>query len=75
MQGGALHSDELGRARDIAAEALEVRDPVCGMTVEIASARYTSEHDGRHYYFCNVRCQESFQLEPARYLAAPPKPV
>ena len=59
----------------IAAEALEVRDPVCGMTVEIASARYTSEHDGRHYYFCNVRCQESFQLEPARYLAAPPKPV
>ncbi len=56
-------------------KALEALDPVCGMTVEIASARYTSEHGGQHYYFCSVRCQESFQLEPPRYLAAPPKPV
>ena len=59
-----------------AAEPLEARDPVCGMTVEIATARHSSEHGGQHFYFCNPRCLDSFRREPERYLASPaPKPV
>jgi xanthine dehydrogenase accessory factor len=45
-------------------------DPVCGMEVEIATARFTSEHDGRRYYFCCAGCRRSFEKEPEKYLAA-----
>ena len=29
-------------------------DPVCGMTVDPASAKHTSEHAGRHWFFCSA---------------------
>ncbi|HEX5579760.1 MAG TPA: XdhC family protein, partial [Candidatus Limnocylindria bacterium] len=35
-------------------------DPICGMTVEIASARHTAEHEGRTWYFCCGGCRERF---------------
>ena len=47
---------------------LEAIDPVCGMTVEVATARYTAQHETQSYYFCSARCRESFQQEPERYL-------
>jgi len=53
-------------------------DPVCGMVVEPATARAHSDHAGRTYYFCSIRCRQKFEAEPARYLApaAPePRPV
>jgi xanthine dehydrogenase accessory factor len=43
-------------------------DPVCGMTVTIATARHTAEHAGRAYYFCGGGCRERFLADPARYL-------
>jgi xanthine dehydrogenase accessory factor len=46
----------------------EARDPVCGMMVEIATARYVSEHEGQTYYFCNAGCQRSFEKNPEKYL-------
>ena len=45
-------------------------DPVCGMEVEIATARFTSEHDGRRFYFCCAGCRRSFEKEPEKYVAA-----
>lgn len=36
------------------------RDPVCGMTVEIETARYTVEDQGTTYYFCGSGCKEHF---------------
>ena len=55
-------------------------DPVCGMTVNPATARGgTHVHDGQPYYFCNPRCRERFAAEPLKYLAPPavpePQPV
>lgn len=44
-------------------------DPVCGMTVEVAGARFTTVHDGRTYYFCSAGCQSSFEADPARYVS------
>jgi xanthine dehydrogenase accessory factor len=40
-------------------------DPICGMEVEIATARYTYQHDGTTYYFCAPGCRQHFihQLE------------
>jgi xanthine dehydrogenase accessory factor len=44
-------------------------DPVCGMTVDVADARYRTVHDGQTYYFCSTGCLESFEADPAKYLA------
>jgi xanthine dehydrogenase accessory factor len=43
-------------------------DPVCHMTVTIATARHVGTWDGRTWYFCNPRCKDKFLADPARYL-------
>ncbi len=43
-------------------------DPVCGMTVDPATAA-SYEHAGRKYYFCNPGCLAKFRSDPAKYLA------
>jgi Cu+-exporting ATPase len=46
-------------------------DPVCGMSVNPATAKGGSlDHGGHTYYFCNPRCRERFAANPAKYLAA-----
>ena len=42
-------------------------DPVCGMTVDVADARYRTTHDGRTIYFCSTQCLEAFERDPARF--------
>lgn len=46
------------------------RDPVCGMSVEVASARYRSEVSGRTVYFCCAHCKQTFDRDPAQYLGS-----
>ena len=54
----------------------KVKDPVCGMMVDPATARGGSaEHRGKTYYFCNPRCAERFRAEPAKYLSPDYKPA
>jgi YHS domain-containing protein len=43
-------------------------DPICGMTVEIATAEHTASHDGQQYYFCSPGCQKAFTLNPDAFL-------
>jgi xanthine dehydrogenase accessory factor len=43
-------------------------DPVCGMTVDRASARHLAEHDGVVYAFCSMGCRTSFIREPSAYV-------
>jgi xanthine dehydrogenase accessory factor len=35
-------------------------DPVCGMQVTIATAKWTAEKDGQTYYFCAPGCRKAF---------------
>jgi len=44
-------------------------DPVCGMTVDPATAAAVRTHDGRNYFFCATGCAEAFEADPERYLA------
>ena len=44
-------------------------DPVCGMTVDPATASEHTQHGGATYYFCSAGCREAFEKDPARYLA------
>jgi len=43
-------------------------DPVCGMSVDIATAEFHSSHDGAEYYFCCAGCQHSFEKAPDSFL-------
>ena len=47
-----------------------VLDPVCGMTVDVATAEaagLTLEHVGRTYAFCREGCLRAFRNEPGAY--------
>jgi len=43
-------------------------DPVCGMTVKVATAKHRYEHAGTTYYFCNAGCGQKFAADPEGYL-------
>ena len=45
------------------------RDPVCGMTVQPATAAGSHAHAGKTYYFCCQGCLEKFRADPVRYLS------
>ena len=45
-----------------------VKDPVCGMNINRATAAGTSEYKGQTYYFCSLGCKKSFDNEPEKYL-------
>ena len=41
---------------------------MCGMTVDIATARYRTTHEGRTYSCGAASCLERFSADPARFL-------
>jgi YHS domain-containing protein len=45
-------------------EKQEAKDPICGMTVGIATAKYKSEFDGKSFYFCCAGCKQKFDRQP-----------
>ena len=45
----------------------EAIDPVCGMRVNIPTARHRSDVDGRAVYFCCGGCKARFDAAPERY--------
>ncbi|MBI2684525.1 MAG: XdhC family protein [Actinobacteria bacterium] len=53
----------LGPEGSVGAAREEARDPICGMTVDVATARYRSERDGQTRYFCCAGCQTAFEAE------------
>ena len=54
-----------------AAPAAGERDPVCGMTVEPATAAGSHVHAGKTYHFCATSCLTKFKNDPAYYLLPP----
>ncbi len=55
--------------------ATGVIDPVCGMTVDPATAKHKAEHYGQSYYFCSAGCRTKFVATPAKYLDKIEEPV
>lgn len=43
-------------------------DPVCLMEVDIATAKWTYEHEGTTYYFCAPGCKLQFRRNPQAFL-------
>jgi Cu+-exporting ATPase len=48
-----------------------VKDPVCGMDIETATAAEQTEYKGQTFYFCGSKCKEKFDLKPDQYLGQP----
>ncbi len=46
-----------------------VKDPVCGMEIDPATAAGKSEYKGQTYYFCSPGCKKSFDKDPEKYLS------
>jgi YHS domain-containing protein len=44
-------------------------DPVCGMAVDIATTKLTSEYNGNTIYFCAPGCKRAFDKAPDKYVA------
>jgi P-type Cu+ transporter len=51
--------------------ATAVKDPVCGMTVNPATAKHRLERAGKSYYFCCSHCAEKFKANPEKFLTQP----
>ncbi|MDZ4278698.1 MAG: YHS domain-containing protein [Dehalococcoidia bacterium] len=45
-----------------------VKDVVCGMDIDPATAAATSEYRGETYYFCAAGCKQDFDAAPEKHL-------
>ncbi len=77
--GGSCHGHHTAAVSEPVGtmEPAEVKDPVCGMTVDSARSPHRYQHGGQVYHFCSAGCRTRFAAEPGRYLgeAAAPAPA
>lgn len=52
-----------------------VKDPVCGMDVDPATAKHHARHAGEDFHFCSAGCKTRFEANPDRYLSGEPQPM
>lgn len=45
-------------------------DPVCGMTVDTDTAKFTTQYQGQTIYFCAAGCKKAFEKNPNDYLSS-----
>lgn len=50
-----------------------VKDPVCGMEVDLRTAKNAAEANEKTYYFCSEGCKTEFVANPGTYIAGMPK--
>jgi|GEM_PF-4019678 len=65
-RGAHAHQDRA----DEAASPVHAKDPVCGMSVDPATAAHQVEYDHADYFFCSAGCKARFEADPARYAAS-----
>jgi P-type Cu+ transporter len=56
-------------------ESVTEVDPVCGMKVNPATAKFKSHHQGKDYFFCCAACLAKFQANPEKTLSLLPAPM
>jgi xanthine dehydrogenase accessory factor len=49
---------------------VEATDPICGMAVEVATAKHKADYGGTTYYFCSAHCKATFERDPEKYAMA-----
>ena len=61
-------SGELSRWGAVPEAPASAIDPVCGMTVLVAGAKYHSSRAGADHWFCASGCKKAFEADPAAFL-------
>jgi Cu+-exporting ATPase len=56
---------------DMSHKSAKVTDPICGMSIDPATAADSAKYEGATYYFCSNHCAATFKADPARYATAP----
>ena len=44
-----------------------VIDTIFKMKVDDQKAKFSSEHEGRKFYFCSAGCKQKFDSDPHKY--------
>ncbi len=68
MQSREMPHEEQAQHEQPGQDSNTALDPVCGMMVEISTARHHSVLDGQDYYFCCPACKRLFERNPQEYL-------
>ena len=50
-------------------------DPVCGMSVDLATAKFSAMVGGEKFHFCSQHCQHRFSADPGKYLTVAAAPA
>lgn len=45
----------------------EAKDPICGMKVDLETAKFKSTYQGKVYGFCSEECKKTFDKNPFQY--------
>ncbi|HAS39877.1 MAG TPA: XshC-Cox1-family protein [Microscillaceae bacterium] len=53
----------------IAQEVDQFKNPVCGMMVDKATAKFVIDYKDEQYYFCCTGCKVAFEEDPEKYAA------
>ena len=69
IQFNAAQKQRSDSAPDLQVLKQEAKDPICGMKVDPATAKYKSEHQGNVFYFCCAGCKQAFDRQPQIYSA------
>lgn len=69
QQNGSRAAARKAKAEPIVSR-LEAKDPICGMMVSAATAKYKSEYQGNSFYFCCAGCKQKFDKLPEKYARA-----
>jgi Cu+-exporting ATPase len=69
---GTDHACCGGKHGDADQAATPARDPVCGMSVDPATAKHRFTYKEQEYFFCSALCRGRFEAEPEKFLT--PKP-
>lgn len=48
---------------------LDSTDPVCGLKVNPANAKFSTKHGDEAYYFCSAECMGKFEQDAHKYVS------
>ena len=65
----------MSKHRHITAQSGAVKDPVCGMDVDPATAEHVAQHEGVTHHFCSAHCKARFAADPQAFLGEPSDPA
>jgi YHS domain-containing protein len=65
---GAGHEGHGNTSEEPPTATQKVKDPVCGMEVDINQAYSMVRKGNRQIFFCSEQCSDKFNKEPEKYL-------